>query len=77
MTGSITINATIAGLVQITGLADLMFAARTAERTRNLQKTFVFGANMSTKSYTIRATGNEASISLPKNRFTRRKRQLL
>jgi hypothetical protein len=60
-TGSITINATIAGLVQITGLADLTFSGLNGGTDAQLTENVCVWSNTATKSYTIRATGNGAT----------------
>ncbi len=57
-TGTITINATIAGLVQISNLTDLTFSALTGSADAQQTENVCVWSNTSSKSYTIRATGS-------------------
>lgn len=61
-TGTVTINATIAGLVQITNLSDLNFTpVLTGSSAAQLSENVCVWSNTLTKGYTIRATGNGVS----------------
>jgi hypothetical protein len=57
-TGTVTINATIAGLVQISNLTDITFSALTGAADAQQTENVCVWSNTSSKSYTIRATGN-------------------
>lgn len=57
-TGSVTINATISALVQISDLNDLTFSGLTGGATAQQTDNVCVWSNTSSKSYTIKATGN-------------------
>lgn len=60
-TGTVTINATINGLVQISNLSDLTFTTLDGTTDAQLTENVCVWSNTSTRSYTIRATGDGAS----------------
>ncbi|RYF44592.1 MAG: hypothetical protein EOO38_17590, partial [Cytophagaceae bacterium] len=57
-TGTVTINATINALVQISDLNDLTFSGLTGSATAQQTDNVCVWSNTSSKSYTIKATGN-------------------
>lgn len=57
-TGSVTINATINGLVQISDLNDITFSGLTGGANAQQTDNVCVWSNTATKSYTIKATGN-------------------
>jgi hypothetical protein len=57
-TGTVTINATINALVQISDLSDLTFTGLTGAATAQQTDNVCVWSNTSSKSYTIKATGN-------------------
>jgi hypothetical protein len=57
-TGTVTINATINSLVQISDLNDITFSGLTGGATAQQTDNICVWSNTASKSYTIKATGN-------------------
>jgi hypothetical protein len=60
-TGSVNINATISGLVQISDLNDLTFTGLNAGSSAQVTDNVCVWSNTASRSYTVRATGNGAT----------------